>query len=200
MNILRSSLAGLLIAASLFAQEMKPIPLPKPQTDGGRPLMQVLKERQTRREFSPGSLSLQTLSNLLWAAWGVNRPDGRRTAPSASNRQEIDVYVALAEGVYLYNAQIHQLEPVAKADLRLEKEATLNLFYVADQTKQGGTSDATNAANTGFIAQNVYLFCASEGLATVVRGSFNRESPAKAMRLRPGQKITMNQAVGFPKK
>jgi nitroreductase len=164
--------------------------------------MQVFKDRQTRREFSPGSLSLQTLSNLLWAAWGINRPDGRRTAPSASNRQEIDVYVALAEGVYLYNAQIHQLEPVAKADIRLETEAALNLIYVyvADQTKGGGTSDGTNAANTGFIAQNVYLFCASKGLATGIRGTFDRAPIAEAIKLRPGQKIIMNQAVGYPKK
>jgi nitroreductase len=100
----------------------------------------------------------------------------------------------------LYNAQIHQLEPVVKEDLRAETDAALNVIYVADQTKLGGTSDATNSANTGFIAQNVYLFCASEGLATVVRGSFDRESLAKAMRLRPGQRITMTQAVGYPKK
>jgi nitroreductase len=200
MKMLHLTLACLLIASSLFAQELKPISLPKPQTDGGRPLMQVLKERQTRREFTPGSLSSQVLSNLLWAAWGINRPDGRRTAPSASNRQEIDVYVAVAEGLYLYNAQIHQLEPVVKEDLRAETDAALNLIYVADQTKGGGTSDATNSANTGFIAENVYLFCASEGLATVVRGGVDRESLAKAMRLRPGQRITLTQAVGYPKK
>jgi hypothetical protein len=97
MKRLYLTFAGLLIASSLFAQELKPISLPKPQTDGGRPLMQVLKDRQTRREFTPGKLSPQTLSNLLWAAWGINRPDGRRTAPSASNRQEIDVYVVIRQ-------------------------------------------------------------------------------------------------------
>jgi SagB-type dehydrogenase family enzyme len=201
-------LAGLLLVAiSVSAQEQKPIVLPKPQTDGGKPLMQVLKERKSGREFSPEKLPPQMLSNLLWAAWGVNRPDGRRTAPSASNHQEIDIYVATADGLYLYNAKDHQLEPVMKEDIRTAAgrqpyvgQAPLNLIYVADQTRMGRPDDATAFADTGFISQNVYLFCASEGLATVVRGSVDRESLAKIMKLRPDQKITLAQTVGYPKK
>ena len=178
MKLLSRTLAGLLLVAiSVSAQEQKPVVLPKPQTDGGKPLMQVLKERKSGRDFSPEKLPPQMLSNLLWAAWGVNRPDGRRTAPSASNRQEIDIYVATAEGLYLYNAKDHQLEPVLKEDIRAATgrqpfvgQAPLNLIYVADQAKMGRADDAMAYADTGFISQNVYLFCASEGLATVVRG------------------------------
>ena len=208
MNLSTRTLAGLLLVAiSVSAQEQKPIVLPKPQTDGGKPLMQVLKERKSGRDFSPEKLPPQMLSNLLWAAWGVNRPDGRRTAPSASNRQEIDIYVATAEGVYLYNAKDHQLEPVLKEDIRAATgrqpyvgQAALNLIYVADQTRMGRADDAMAFADTAFISQNVYLFCASEGLATVVRGSVDRESLAKSMKLRPDQKITLAQTVGYPKK
>ncbi|MGA2221038.1 MAG: SagB/ThcOx family dehydrogenase [Verrucomicrobiia bacterium] len=208
MRLSSRTLAGLLLVAiSVSAQEQKPIVLPKPQTDGGKPLMQVLKERKSGREFSPEKLPPQMLSNLLWAAWGVNRPDGRRTAPSASNHQEIDIYVATAEGLYLYNAKDHQLEPVMKEDIRTAAgrqpyvgQAPLNLIYVADQTKMGRPDDGTAFADTGFISQNVYLFCASEGLATVVRGSVDRESLAKIMKLRPDQKITLAQTVGYPKK
>jgi SagB-type dehydrogenase family enzyme len=208
MNLLSRTLAGLLLVAiSVSAQEQKPVVLPKPQTDGGKPLMQVLKERKSGRDFSPEKLPPQMLSNLLWAAWGVNRPDGRRTAPSASNRQEIDIYVATAEGLYLYNAKDHQLEPVMKEDIRTAAgrqpyvgQAPVNLIYVADQARMGRADDAMAYADTGFISQNVYLYCASEGLATVVRGSVNRESLAKIMKLRPEQRITLAQTVGYPKK
>jgi SagB-type dehydrogenase family enzyme len=207
MNLLSRALAGLLLVAiSVSAQEQKPIVLPKPQTDGGKPLMQVLKERKSGRDFSPEKLPPQMLSNLLWAAWGVNRPDGRRTAPSASNRQEIDIYVATADGLYLYNAKDHQLDPVLKEDIRAAAgrqpfvgQAPLNLIYVADQAKMNRPDDTMAYADTGFISQNVYLYCASEGLATVVRGSVDRESLAKVMKLRPEQKITLAQTVGYPK-
>lgn len=206
MHLLSRSLAGLLfVAVCLPAQELKPIALEKPQTEGGKPLMQALKERKSGREFSPEKLSPQMLSNLLWAAWGVNRPDGRRTAPSASNRQEIDVYAVTAEGIYLYNAKAHQLEPVAAGDFRAATgtqpyvgQAALNLVYVADQAKTKNSEMAY--ADTGFIGQNVYLFCASEGLATVVRGSVDRAALAKTLKLRPDQAITLAQTVGYPKK
>lgn len=206
-SLLRTLTGLILIAVSVSAQTEKPIVLPRPQTDGGKPLMQVLKERQSGREFSSEKLPPQLLSNLLWAAWGVNRPDGRRTAPSASNRQEIDIYVATPEGLYLYNATDHQLQPLVKEDLRAATgrqpyvgQAALNLIYVADQTRMGRPDDSTAFADTGFISQNVYLFCASEGLATVVRGSVDRESLSKLMKLRPDQKITLAQTVGYPKK
>ncbi|MBI4874996.1 MAG: SagB/ThcOx family dehydrogenase [Acidobacteria bacterium] len=200
-----------LLAAAAAAQDLKPIELPKPQTEGGMPLMQALKARASAREFSAEKLPPQTLSNLLWAAWGVNRPDGRRTAPSASNRQEIDIYVALPEGLFLYDAKAHQLQPVVAGDLRGKtgsqawvSEAALNLVYVADYAKMGKGSDQDKApmagADTGFISQNVYLYCASEGLATVVRAGVNRDALAPAMILRPEQKIVLAQTVGFPKK
>jgi len=149
---------------------------------------------------------------LLWAALGVNRADsGKRTAPSASNRMEIDLYVAMADGLYLYNAKAHSLDPVLAGDIRAEtgrqpfvREAPLNLVYVADSAKMGKSTEEDkvlySAADTGFIAQNVYLFCASEGLATVVRGMVDRPSLAKAMKLRPDQRIILSQTVGYPKK
>jgi SagB-type dehydrogenase family enzyme len=193
------------------AQELSPIPLPPPQTSGGRPLMQVLKDRHSSREFSTQKLSPQVLSNLLWAAFGVNRPDGKRTAPSAMNWQEIDIYVATQEGLYLYDAKGNALKPVLAQDVRgatgqqpFVKEAPLNLVYVADLAKAGRASseDQTlyTAADTGFVAQNVYLFCASEGLAVVVRGSVDRTALASLIKLRPDQKIILAQTVGYPKK
>jgi SagB-type dehydrogenase family enzyme len=197
---------------SAAAQELKSIELPKPQLDIGRPLMQVLKDRSTSRAFSSEKLPAQVLSNLLWAAFGVNRPDsGKRTAPSAVNWQEIDIYVATADGLYVYDAKAHRLSPVLAEDIRAAtglqpfvKEAPVNLVYVADLAKTGNASVADRelytAADTGFIAQNVYLFCASEGLATVVRGSVDRAALAKVMKLRPDQKIMLAQTVGYPRK
>jgi len=197
---------------SAAAQELKSIELPKPQLDIGRPLMQVLKDRSSSRAFSSERLPLQALSYLLWAAFGVNRPDsGKRTAPSAVNWQEIDIYVATADGLYVYDAKAHRLNPVLAEDIRAAtglqpfvKEAPVNLVYVADLAKTGNASAADRelytAADTGFIAQNVYLFCASEGLATVVRGSVDRAALAKVMKLRPDQKIMLAQTVGYPKK
>lgn len=202
---------GLWTVLASLASAQQPIALPKPQTEGGKPLMQVLQTRQSAREFSSQKLPPQVLSNLLWAAWGVTRPDDRRTAPSASNRQEIEIYVALSEGLYLYDAPPHALKPVMAADVRGKTgtqpfvgEAPVNLIYVADYAKLGSTkpeSKATNAAaDTAFIGQNVYLFCASEGLATVFRGMVDREGLAKVMKLRPDQQVTFSQTVGYPRK
>jgi len=199
----------LITAGRLLAQDLKPIPLPRPQTDAGRPLMQVLRERKTTRDFAPDKLPQQLLSNLLWAAFGVNRPDGKRTAPSAMNWQEMDIYVATGEGLFLYNAEGNRLEPVLSQDIRqatgtqsFVATAPLNLVYVADLSKAGSSPDTElfTAADAGFISQNVYLFCASENLATVVRGSIDRVALAKAMKLRPEQKIILAQTVGYPKK
>ena len=207
----RSFFALLLVPASLLAQDLKPVALPAPQTSGGKPLMQALKERKSTREYSPEKLSPQVLSNLLWAGWGINREDGRRTAPSASNRQEIEVYAVTADGAYIYDAKANTLIPAVKGDFRKQTgtvpfvaEAPLNLVYVADFSKLGNGDDnaknATANANTGLIAQNVYLFCASEGLGTVVRGSVPRAELSKALNLRPEQRITLAQTVGYIKK
>ena len=193
-------------------QELKPFHLPPPQTSGGKPLMQALKDRHSTREFSPEKLSPQVLANLLWAAFGINRPDtGKRTAPSAMNWQEIDVYVATAEGLYTYDPKGNKLDPVLAEDVRgatgmqpFVKDAPVDLVYVADVAKTGTTSmedrDLFTAADAGFIAQNVYLFCASEGLGVVVRGGVDRMALAKVMKLRPDQKILLAQTVGYPKK
>jgi len=204
-------LLPVLIVAAMVSSAQEAIQLPKPQTEGGKPLMQALSERKTGREFSPEKLSPQVLGNLLWAAWGVNRPDGHRTAPSASNRQEIEIYVTTAEGAYLYDAKNHSLQLVVKEDLRgltgkqpFVAQAPVNLVYVADFAKMGKSTDENkvfySAADTGFIAQNVYLFCASEGLSAVVRGTVDREPLAKALKLRPDQRIILAHTVGYPAK
>ena len=195
-----------------FAGEFKPIKLFHPKVEGGKPLMQVLRDRSSSRSFSQERLSLQLLSNLLWAAFGINRPDtGKRTAPSAVNRQEIDIYVALPEGLYLYDAKNLELKPILPEDIRtltgrqdFVRSAPVNLIYVADYSRMDNATredkDLYSAADTGFISQNVYLFCASEGLATVVRGSIDKLALAKALKLRPDQKIILAQSVGYPKK
>ncbi len=188
------------------AQDLKPISLPAPQTDGGMPLMQALKQRHSTRAFSAQPLSPQTLSNLLWAGFGINRADGHRTAPSAMNWQETDLYVATADGVYLYDAKANALQPVAAGDLRaiagtqpFVKDAAVNLVYVADTTRSKGNTEFL-AADSGFIAENVYLFCASEGLVTVVRASVDHAAVAKAFKLRPEQRVTLAQSIGYPQK
>ena len=190
--------------------EVKRITLPKPLTDGGKPLMQALRDRKSSRAFSAQKLSEQTLSNLLWAACGINRPDGKRTAPSAMNKQETDVYVLLAEGAFLYEPKEHALKQISSADLRAQagsqefvKDAPLNLVYVADGAKMAGPETERAlwyGAGTGFISQNVYLFCASEGLATGVRASVDRATLGKALKLEESQIIAYAQSVGFPKK
>lgn len=207
-----SILTLLLIGTTLLsAQEIKSIQLPQPQTEGGRPLMQVLKDRKTSREYSSEKLPIQVLSDMLWAACGINRPEsGKRTAPTAMNKQEIDVYVATADGLYLYNAKAHTLETVLAEDIRaftggqsFVKDAPVNLIYVADFSKMRQGAEEQNifysATDTGFISQNVYLYCASEGLATVVRGMVDKPALEKKMGLRSDQKVILAQTVGYPK-
>lgn len=206
---MRKAIVLVLLASAVWAETPATIPLPKPVVAGGMPLMQALSARQSAREFSPEKLSPQALSNLLWAACGVNRTDGRRTAPSANNRQTVDVYVALAEGVYLYNAKENRLDLVVPGDLRAATglqsfvaQAPLDLVYVADFARMEGTPETSRmlyaGAETGFIGQNVYLYCASEGFSTVIRAMVNREELAQALHLRPEQKIILSQTVGYP--
>jgi len=213
--ILISSLAlaiSLICTAPISAEEIKFVLLPKPQINSGRSLMQVLKDRSSSRSYGPEKLSEQSLSNLLWAAFGINRPgSGRRTAPSAADHQEIDIYVATAEALYLYEAGSHALKLISADDIRAltgrqeyVKDAAVNLVYVADLAKMGtGPKEEQEfyaAADTGFISQNVYLYCASERLATIVRGSIDKQPLAKAMNLRPDQKIILAQSVGYHRK
>jgi len=209
-RIFRSGVV-LILPALCLAGDIPRFQLPPPQTTGGKPLMEVLKARKSTRAFGPEKLSKQTISNLLWAAFGINRDDGRRTAPSAMNRQEIDIYVASAEGLFLFDAKPHQLKPILTEDLRgatgtqdFVRTADLNLIYVADYARMGNSPAEDrllySAAATGFIAQNAYLFCASEGLATVVRASVDRTALAQAMHLRPEQHIILVQSLGYPAK
>ncbi len=192
------------------AQAQKPIDLKPPSA--GNSFLQLLAKRSSSRDFSSEPLPLNILAGLLWAAFGVNRPEsGRRTAPSASNRQEIDIYVAASHGLYLYDAKANVLKPILADDIRaltgrqaFVKDAPINLVYVSDYTRfDKGTEEEKlvySAADTGFISENVYLYCASEGLATVVRAGIDKPALAKAMKLRPEQKIIFAQSVGYPKK
>jgi SagB-type dehydrogenase family enzyme len=176
-----------------------------------------LKDRHSSRSFREEVLTHEVLSNLLWAAYGINRPEsGKRTAPSALNWQEIDIYVTLKEGLYLYEAKGHALVPILNRDIRAEtgsfiqpfvKKAPLNLVYVADLARTGGLKGTVVSAeekmlyaavSTGAIVQNVYLYCASEGLSTVVRGYVDKTDLARAMGLREDQKIILAQTVGYP--
>ncbi|HVN48699.1 MAG TPA: nitroreductase family protein [Bacteroidota bacterium] len=206
------------------AQEVKPIKLFPPQTEIGKPLMQALQLRQSNRNFDTKPIPLQELSNLLWAAAGINRPEsGKRTTPSAMNRQEVDVYAFLAEGTFLYNAKSHTLEPIAGKDLRPianpkppEKKgdaapprmqpglanAPLILVFIADEKKLEGAGDIQkiqySSAAAGFMIQNVYLYCASQGLISVVRASFDGAAITKELQLRPEQRVVLVQSVGYP--
>lgn len=194
-----------------WAQDPVPIKLPNPITTGGKPLMEVLKARSSAREFSPAKIPAQTLANLLWAAWGINRPDGRRTAPSAGNGQEVDIYVALPEAIYVWDSKTNVLNPVVAGDHRRDTgthtyvpTAPLNLVYVADTKRANRPSTDPQhiinvGADVGFISENVYLFCASQGLATVVRAGIEKEALAKVLKLRVSQMIVLAQTVGFPK-
>ncbi len=208
--------------ASSSAQDLQPITLVKPQTDGGKSVLAALKERRTIRNISAEKLPPQMLSNLLWAAFGVNRqagPSGRvgRTAASASNSQEIDLYVALPQGVYLYEAVPHRLAPVAAGDFRARSgrgaaaTAPVNIFYVVDLKKyviEGqpdrniGDPEVQKSyyfVATGLIASNVYLFAASQGLAAWFHNC-DKTNTVKEFKLRPEQRVLFAQTVGYPAK
>jgi nitroreductase len=192
------------------------IVLPAPDRTGGKPLMQALNERQSTRTFTEGVISEQQLSELLWAAWGINRPaDKKRTAPSARNMQEVNVYVSMQSGLYLYSAETHTLKQIHNRDIRslcgtqdFVATAPLNLIYVADMGKLGKNEgdEITESdllwpyANTGFIAQNVYLYCASSNLGCVVRGMVPKAKLAPEMGLRTNQIIILGHTIGVPVK
>lgn len=195
------------MALSLQAQD---IDLPKPKFQKDVTLYQALQNRKSERSFLEKELSGQQLSNLLWAASGINRPEsGKRTAPTARNAQEIDIYVALGSGLYLYDVQDHRLILLDKTDLRgltgtqdFVGMAPVNLIFVADYDRLRGSEESQkfySAIDTGFISQNVYLYCAAEGLATVVRGSIERDTLAATMQLRHSQHIILAQTIGYGK-
>ncbi len=186
------------------------IALPPPEKLGGMPLMEALSRRRSSREFAKDALPLPVLSNLLWAAYGVNRPDGHRTAPSALNAQEVSVFVALPEGAYAYDGAAHALNLVAAADLRrvtgyqdFVDEAPVDLVYVADHARMTMVPVEQRAAYAytaaGAIAQNVYLYAASSGLAAVIRGWIDRAAIADALGLTHDQQVLLSQTVAYPR-
>ncbi len=193
------------------AEPSRNIRLPPPQIAGGKPLMQALQQRRTTREFGTEAMPRQILADLLWAGFGINRPEsGHRTAPSAMNSQEIDLYVALPEGLYVYEPKAQQLRLVLSEDIRRRvsgqeflKNAPAVLIFVADLPRLSKARPETRIDyarfDAGCISQNVYLFCASAGLATVV---FDLDRPplSALMQLKPEQQIIMAQAVGYPAK
>ena len=210
-------LMAVILAATMLQLHAQDISLPAPDKTGGKPLMQVLNERQTTRSFTNDTLTLQQLSDLLWAGFGINRPDqGKRTAPSAMNWQEIDIYVTLAQGTYVYVAESHSLKFINNKDLRkatgsqaFVADAAMNIVYVADLGKrnirEGDTIKDSDLfmtySDAAFIAQNVYLYCASANLGCVVRGSVPEGGTLAAdMGLRSNQRIILAQTVGVPKK
>jgi hypothetical protein len=182
--------------------------LPSRSLSGGMPLMSALSGRQSLRSFSPAPLPEQVLSDLLWAAAGINRHDvAGRTAPSAMNAQEVLLYVAMPQGLFLYEPVPHALRLVVASDVRrvtgnqdFVDTAPLDLVYVADHArmklvpvaKREGYAHAT----AGAMAQNVYLFCASEGLATVIRAWFDRDALSRAMGLQADHQLLLSQTVG----
>jgi SagB-type dehydrogenase family enzyme len=200
----------MLMPALALADDQAVLQLPPPQTPRNTPLIDALKLRKSTREFSEKRLPLGVLSTLLWTAYGINRSDsGKRTAPSARNWQEIDVYAVLPEGVFRYDPGGHALQRKVSGDLRaltgiqdFVGHAPLNLVYVANLTRMTDASAEDKAfylaADAGFVAQNVYLFCAAEGLATVVRGLVDRKALAAAMVLRTEQRIVLAQTIGYP--
>jgi nitroreductase len=209
--------AALTRPAATSAQGLQAITLLRPQKQGGKPLLQALSERKTGRNMGQEKLSQQQLSNLLWAAFGVNRADGRRTVPSAMNVQDIRLYVFLEDGVYLYDAAAHALTPVVAGDHRAKvggseaaAKAALGIVYVADYDKysasgRGGSLDqsqltAWSNVHAGFIGQNIYLYAASENLAAWFRAFLDSATLTTLLGLRPTQKVLYTQTVGVPPK
>ncbi|MBP1590185.1 MAG: SagB/ThcOx family dehydrogenase [Kiritimatiellae bacterium] len=206
--------ASLVWAETAENAETRDIALPVPAKSGGLPLADALAARATHREFSTEALSVQTLSDLLWAANGFNRPEARkRTAPTAINRQEVDLYVCLADGAYLYDAAENRLRHVADGDLRgltgrqgpsnFALTAPVALIYVVDferQAMQDRPNDALRyaAVDCGFIGQNVYLYCAANGLSTVFLGSLDPAGLSRALGLPTTCVPLFAQTVGKP--
>lgn len=205
----------IIMTSSTIFSGAQDIKLPEPVKKGGKPLLEALGERKSVREFSDKELTLQQMSNMLWAAWGFNRPEeGKRTAPSSRNYQEIDIYVAVKSGLYIYDAGLNMLKQVHGRDIRalcgsqdFVGSAPVNLIFVADMGKLGrkegdvirDTDLYAPYANAGFISQNVYLWCASENMGGVIRAMIDRAALAPQMNLRSNQVIILGHTVGVPR-
>lgn len=186
------------------------IQLPNPNMQGGKPLMEALSLRKSHRYYDTKNLTNQQLSDLMWAAWGINRPEnGRRTAPSSHNCQDIELYVAMASGVYVYNAEKHSLEQIGKEDIRKStgvqdfvEKAPLNFIFVSDFNKIHRETETDKflvaGLDAGYISQNIYLFCASEDLKSVARAMYDEKLLRSLLQLPEHKKIVLTQTVGFP--
>lgn len=204
-------LIGQLHAQPASGESLTMMALPPAQTTGGLPLMEALRQRHSAREFRPDALTQQQLSDLLWAACGLNREAlGGRTAPSAMNAQEVDLYVALPQGLYRYEPKAHALQLVVAQDVRrvtgyqdFVDTAPLDLIFVAEHSRMkivpAAMRESYASVAAGAMAQNIYLYCASVGLATVVRAWFDRQALTQAMGLTPDQQLLLTQTVGWPK-
>ena len=184
-------------AYSLQAQDIK---LNAPTRSGGKAFMETLNERRSERSFVKKEMPVQLLSDLLWAANGFNRPD-KRTAPTASNTQELELYVVLDDAAYFYDAKQNILKFIAKGDFSaaigqpaITNKAAVSIVIVADA---GKTSPKYAYLYSGYISQNIYLYAASAGLGTVARGSYNGEELFKALKLTGKQEVTLVHPVGF---
>ena len=186
------------------------IKLPKPERKGGMPLYEALNNRMTQRKFADTPLDEQQLSNLLWCAGGVNREDGKLTSPTARNAQEIDIYVFIDKGVFLYVPKENVLKEILPEDHRIEiserskmpAEAPVTLLFYANYDKMEGFDETARefygATDVGFVSQNVYLYCAANKLSTVVMGAINRDLLNELI---PGDgKAILAQPVGYPAK
>ena len=205
LGVLATALAG----PSSGSEPLASIQLPAPDTDGGIPLMQALKNRMSTKSFTNKALPAEQLSNLLWAAFGINRPEsGKRTVATAVNCQDIQIFVVFEKAAYVYEPEKHCLLPVAARDLRslaatqeYARVAPVNLVYVSDQSKMPDKfkdkKSIYGAFHTGAISQNVYLYCASAGLGAVVRDSVDRPGLKEALNLKDDQVIVMVQSVGY---
>jgi SagB-type dehydrogenase family enzyme len=208
-----TAVAATLLCVSLsYSQGLKPIQLKAPDMSRKATLMEALSKRSSVREYGSKKLSEQDLSDLLWAANGINRPgEGKRTAPSARNAQDIDIYVLTAEGAYLYDAQKSQLAPIAAGDFRAQiapaqpfvAAAPVNLILVSDLSRHQGGDDAAKASigamDAGIVSQNISLFCASAGMATVVRAMIDADKIGPILKLKNTQRIFLNHPVGYHK-
>lgn len=211
MKLIKLTLTILIVFTinNVFAQNL--IKLPESDKTGGKPLMQALNERSSSRDFIDKELTDQQLSNLLWAAFGINRKEtNKRTAPSSHNNQDIEIYLITKNGLFLYKPEEHALEKLSDMDMRsvagkqnFVKEAAVNLIYVSNFKKLGKASievkRMTAATHCGFIGQNVYLYCASEGLISVFRAWINKEKIAKELNLPENYEVIYSQSVGYSK-
>ena len=191
-----------------IAQVIETVKLPPPQKEGGMSLMEALQNRQSQRSYSSRELSLQQMSNLLWAAYGINRPNGYRTVPSARTYNQFDIYIIKPEGWYVYDPVDHIMLKMGNEDLRVHagtqdfvKAAPVNLVFVVDYDRMTNADEEFkkfySATDVGYISQNVYLYCAAEGLATIVRGQIDKAKAKEVLKLRPNQHVILAQTVGY---